>query len=220
LEDCHAEWFRIEYPQHEVWLDSFWIDKTEVTNEMYARCVADGACEPPMSTASYTVSAYYSNPAYYDYPVIQVTWAEARAYCERVGRRLPTEAEWEKAARGMDRRRYAWGNGDPNCDLANYGGCQEDTVRVGSYMAGASPYGVLDMAGNVREWVADRLDAGYYAVSPALRPAGPSYGVHRVDRGGAFSQIGAFMRSSFRGWNPPNNGCYDIGFRCALSQSP
>ena len=93
-------------------------------------------------------------------------------------------------------------------------------MRVGSYMAGASPYGVLDMAGNVRELVADRLDAGYYAVSPALRPAGPSYGVHRVDRGGAYSQIGAFMRSSFRGWNLPDNGYYDTGFRCALSQSP
>ena len=142
-----------EQPVHKVVLDAFWIDQTEVTNKMYALCVQTSVCTPPSSTNSSTRPSYYENPEFEDYPVIYVDWYKAKTYCEWAGRRLPTEAEWEKAARGTDGRNYPWGKDAPNKMLLNYNGNVGDTTEIGKYPAGASIYGALDMAGNAWEWV-------------------------------------------------------------------
>jgi len=165
-----------EQPVHTVYLDAFWIDQTEVTNGQYALCVADGACQEPHSSASKTRISYYGNPEFKDYPVTYVDWYMAEAYCAWAGRRLPSEAEWEKTARGTDERLYPWGD-EIDSTLANYGGYSRensDTTAVGSYPNGASPYGALDMAGNVWEWVADVYDFTYYSNSPTENPLGPA----------------------------------------------
>lgn len=154
-----------EKPVHTVPLDAFWIDQTEVTNAMYARCVQAGACNSPGSVGSFTRDGYYGDSEFDNYPVIYVSWNDANAYCSWADRRLPTEAEWEKAARGENALVYPWGNNfdgtrvnfcDKNCsfdwaDKASDDG-YADTATAGSYSNGASPYGALDMAGNVWNW--------------------------------------------------------------------
>jgi eukaryotic-like serine/threonine-protein kinase len=214
---CDRDYFQPEIPQHPVYLDAYWIDKTEVTNAMYAQCVASGACGRLHGTGSYTRSSYYGNELYADYPVVNVDWDMANAYCTWAGRRLPSEAEWEKAARGTDGGLYPWGNQSPTGQLANYDGIEGDTTQVGSYPLGASPYGALDLAGNVWEWVNDWFGENYYAVSPGENPSGPNSGTFRGLHGGSWALPASDIRSAFRGW-----GYYwgdVVGFRCAVSKA-
>ena len=207
-----------EKPRHRVYLDAFWIDKTEVGNAQYHSCMLQGACQEPR----YWDDEQFNEPWL---PVVGVSWFDANAYCEWAGARLPTEAEWEKAARGTDGRIYPWGNESPTCELANYPGCNEGTTTVGFHTAGASPYGALDMAGNVCEWVADRIDPEYYAHSPDRNPTGPDEGSSRGLRGGSWgssrsARNPAIVRAANRDWIYPGNRFQFYGIRCAMTTAP
>lgn len=211
-----------ERPMHLVDLDSFWMDKTDVTNALYARCVQAGACTAPASASSATRRAYYGSPQYASYPVVNVTWNDAAAYCAWAGRRLPTEAEWEKAARGpsaspAEARLYPWGINAPDASLLNFDHPQGDTTPVGQYPLGASPYGALDMAGNVWQWVNDWYASDYYAASPARNPAGPAASQYRVMRGGSFDFAAVSMRLANRERDVPAHYEVSLGFRCAAT---
>ncbi len=199
-----------ESPVHTVSLDAFRIDKTEVTNAMYRLCVAERVCYLPSSTSD------YNNDTYADHPVVYVSWEDANAYCQWVDRRLPTEAEWEKAARGTEGLIYPWGE-YINSDLASYDRNVGNTISVGNYPDGASPYGALDMAGNVWEWVADWYGHDFYQNSPAENPTGPESGSHRVLRGGSWVENGPGLRAAFRHSEKPDDGYGLVGFRCAFS---
>jgi formylglycine-generating enzyme required for sulfatase activity len=197
-------------PQHTVYLDAYWIDRTEVTNAQYRKCAEAGACREPRCWDDNDVNAP-------DQPVVCVSWYDAQAYAAWVGGRLPTEAEWEKAARGTDGRIYPWGDSASDCGKVNYSGCTGRPTVVGSYPLGASPYGALDMAGNVYEWVADWYDEGYYDPSLARNPQGPDTGEYRVLRGGAFSDWVGYVRCAFRDWIFPYLRLRDSGFRVVAS---
>ncbi|WKZ37724.1 MAG: SUMF1/EgtB/PvdO family nonheme iron enzyme [Anaerolineales bacterium] len=221
-----------EVPVHNVTLKGYWMDKLEVTNGMYTLCVQAGACEPPQNFKSGTRNSYFNNTEFNDFPVVYVTWAQARTYCTWAGRRLPTEAEWERAARGDDFRTYPWGDERPDSSHGNFNYYVGDTTRVGSFPAGASPYGILDLAGNVAEWVNDYYDSEYYSKGVTMNPPGPgerSKYFNRVVRGGtyqdAFKDIRLANRASVRGSNLDASDIYSadylgefspkIGFRCA-----
>lgn len=206
-----------EGPEHRVTLDGYMIDKTEVTNAMYAQCVAEGACDPPAQLGSSSQDSYYDNSIYADYPAIHVNWHEAKAYCEWAGRQLPTEAQWEKTARGTNGLIYPWGDTSPTSDLANYGDKVGDTTEVCSYPDGNSPYGACDMAGNVTEWVADKYDYYYYGTSPTNNPTGPADGNDRSMRGGSWWSGTGSIRSASRDGSGPGYSNQDYGFRCSLS---
>lgn len=208
-----------EQPIHEVDLDAYWIDQTEVTNAMYVRCIYANQCVPPSNTNSKTHASYFGNSEFNNYPVLYVSWNDALAYCTWVNRRLPTEAEWEKAARGIDGNIYPWGNTNPKRTLLNYNGWVGDTTEVGSYPNGASIYGVLDMAGNVWEWVNDWYSNSYYQNSPSLNPKGPTSGEYRVLRGGSWDYNDSFfdvVHSDYRDRNIPIYTGNSTGFRCAM----
>jgi formylglycine-generating enzyme required for sulfatase activity/V8-like Glu-specific endopeptidase len=210
-----------EKPQHTVNLSQYYIDRTEVTNEMYRKCDTDGFCTSPSNASSPTRSSYYGNPAYNTYPIIYVTWAQAETYCEWTGGRLPTEAEWERAARGTDARYFPWGNATPSCDLANFNNCMGDTSPVDDYPAGVSQAGLLNMAGNVFEWVSDWMSSSYYGSSPVNNPQGPVSGTDRVIRGGDWSTTSIRdIRVVSRGGTKPTTANHMIGFRCAYSSLP
>ncbi len=210
-------------PAHTVNLNAFWIDRSEVTNDMYALCVRAAVCTPPQQTRSISRGSYFGSPAFANFPVLFVSWTQARAYCAWAGRRLPTEAEWEKAARGSDGRLYPWGNQTPDPKRLNFGASGVgDTVAVGQFPTNASPYGALDMAGNAWEWVADFYNAGYYASSPADNPPGPdktgcSGGDCRVLRGGAWDGGAQDVTTTVRLFYGQNDSRDGFTIRCAQS---
>ena len=230
---CNSANFGDEFPAHSVTLSSFWIDQTEVTNAQYQKCEQAGACTLPVDSSSFTRPSYYGNPEFADYPVIWVTWDQANDYCTWAGARLPTESEWEYAARGPESLSFPWGNSfdgtrlnycDASCAAKpndpDIGDGFPDTAPVGSFPAGISWSNALDMAGNVREWVADWFAA--YPRDSQLNPTGPASGNGRIPRGGSWMDMPVNVRSANRG---SNDGTLDysrlkVGFRCAKSEAP
>ncbi len=225
-------------PVHEVYLDSYWIDQTEISNEMYATCVAAGKCTEPTSSRAANRREYYGNPTYYNFPVIYISWFQATEYCEWADRHLPSEAQWEKAARGEDGRLYPWGD-EVDENKGNLWALKFATTVVGGYPGGVSPYGALNMSGNVFEWVTDWYDENYYQTQETSpNPTGPSEGEMRSLRGGLFrteekkesqnsflwfadsesaNQVLVNFLSGYRmRWNPEKSNIL-IGFRCAAN---
>jgi formylglycine-generating enzyme required for sulfatase activity len=206
-----------EQPEHTVWLDGYWIDTYEVTNGLYRRCVEEGACPAHSLAGTRASDTYYGDPAYDNFPVDLVSWDDASQYCRWAGKHLPSEAQWEKAARGTDGRIFPWGNEwDParvNSLLTNL----YAPVAAGSYPDGASPYGAMEMAGNVWEWVADWYDEDYYSQSPRGNPTGPATGKAKIIRGGGYGVYDAAMRTTIRRDLFPLEEATYIGFRCAWS---
>lgn len=191
-----------ERPKHTVTLPEYKVQKYEVTWFDYGRCVRAGVCTPPglSGASSGPVSYEYSGPSM-NYPVTYVAWDQAKKYCEWVGGRLPTEAEWEKTARGPSPSEviYPWGNDAPTCSIANYSSsCVGGAYKVGHFSAGASYYGAIDMAGNAWEWVSDYYQQDYYASSPSVDPQGPATGSYHVIRGGSWDGVENYVRVSYR----------------------
>ena len=200
---------------HNVSLDGFWIYQTKVTNRMFAQCVAVGACSAPVEELGGPV---YSNPEYANHPVVGVTWDQSQAYCAWSQGQLPTEAQWEKAARGTDGNAYPWGNDKPACDLLNLGYCSGRTSEVDVFSDGVSPYGLYDMAGNIFEWVNDWYGEAYYNTAPTANPAGPESGKYRSIRGSSFETDFDQVESAIRHFGAQVYHSRDLGFRCAVPQ--
>ncbi|MEN8241274.1 MAG: SUMF1/EgtB/PvdO family nonheme iron enzyme [Chloroflexota bacterium] len=209
-DECLAEDFADEEPVHAVKLSSFWIFQHEVSNEMYRNCVDKGGCQIPALTD------FYNDQEYSDHPVVYINWYAAADYCDWAGGRLPTEAEWEKAARGADQRFYPWGEVG-NCQLANYKGCVvKMTNPINGLKEGASPFGVLNLAGNVAEWTADWYSTDYFSITPYINPIGPMAGEFKVIRGGSWKNPVFGLRTTNRAANFPEIFSTGIGFRCVI----
>lgn len=205
-----------ERPRHKVFLDSFYLDTFEVTTEQYAQFMSSKSHTPPEFWDQVDLSRDKNKP------VVGVSWQDANDFCVWAGKRLPTEAEWERAARGTDERKYPWGQEPPSTHIANFD--QKPTPEkvysdrlkpVGSYENGKSPQGVYDMAGNVWEWVGDWYDKKYYRVSPKKNPKGPERGEEKVMRGGSWDDHPSPLRSSDRSKLLPSERNDSVGFRCA-----
>jgi len=199
-----------ERPVHTVYLDSYKIARYELTFDQYDKFCDDTGKNKPSDEGWGRGTR----------PVINVSWNDAKDFCdwlsEKTGRdiHLPTEAQWEKAARGTDQQRYPWGSSSPNCSTVNYAGCGSQTKPVGSHSTGVSPYGVHDMAGNVFEWCSDWYSDTYYSSSPRNNPTGPSIAESRIVRGGAWNSKALGLRSTLRNYRFPSSGGYNnIGFR-------
>ena len=201
-----------EQPVHRVGLDSFYLDTFEVTNGRFAKFVAAIQSEPPWGFADQETPVVQA-----DRPVRWVNWLEATGYCLWAGKRLPTEAEWEKAARGPDGRTYPWGNEPPTAAHAVFGLTEgaETVSSIGNRHLGSSPYGVHDLAGNLYEWVTDWYDEAFYARQPARNPRGPVEGTTKVQRGGSYINGPYRLRSAFRTKDDPTEHDPHVGFRCA-----
>jgi formylglycine-generating enzyme required for sulfatase activity len=227
-DDCSIDTFSGENPPHMVSLADFYIDKYEVTNAHYKDCVAEGACNEPTEFSSATRDSYYEDSQYENYPVVFVDWNMAKLYCEWRGARLPTEAEWEKAARGENALIYPWGNDfdgsltnfcDKNCEypFANmdYDDGYQDTSPMGTYPGGVSPYGAHDMAGNVFEWVNSAWAPYPYNDKDGREDLALAM---RVFRGGSLGEPYYHLRTSARNFAPQATSFYFIGFRCARDE--
>lgn len=212
---------RDEYPRHEVFVDTFAIDKYEVTNSRYlafVRSTGHRVPQHPKDPARTLWNGDSISDSLVDRPVINVDWHDAAAYCKWVGKRLPSEAEWEKAAKGTSDRRFPWGNVEPTAKHLNYNQRwigEKTLMPVGSYEAGKSPFGVYDMAGNVWEWVNDWYDAQYYEKSPQKNPQGPDAGVKKVIRGAGWQNETPTIRIFTRVESDPTVRNESTGFRCA-----
>ena len=204
-----------EWPQRSVHVDAFAIDQVEVTNERYMAFVAaTGHRSPPNP---YGTGVLVSAKGIEQLPVVQVTWYDAKAYCAWAKKRLPTEAEWEKAARGTDGRMFPWGNETPSPTRANFDREWVDDktlYAVGSLSGGDSPYGIKDMSGNAREWVQDWYDPDYYANAPDRNPQGPDKGIVRVIRGGSWHSPQSDITATARGRGGFALQTHGTGFRC------
>ena len=211
-----------EYPQHTIFLDTYWIDRYEVTGGDFEEYLAQNPKQHP------TVTGWHGRkvrPGMERKPVIGLTWKRCRNYCQWRGKRLPTEAEWERAAGGKKHRTYPWGEEPPDATRAHFNRCcfisKGDTLReVGSLESGKTPEGVYEMSGNIAEWVFDWYDAHYYEKSPLKNPKGPVKGKYHVIRGGAWNSLPDYMRVSHRYGQNDGQEFYGIGCRCAKSYSP
>ena len=213
---------RDEYPRHDVFVKNFYIDKFELTNGRYLEFVKATHHRIPQNPKNATRNLWEGETiaeSLIDRPVINVDWADAQAYCQWAGKRLPTEAEWEKAAKGTADRRFPWGNVEPTNKHLNFNQQwigEKTLMPVGSYELGKSPFGVYDMAGNVWEWVNDWYDAKYYEKSPAKNPAGPETGTKRVLRGSGWQNETPTVRIFTRVDSDPTIRNESTGFRCAM----
>lgn len=207
-------------PSHKVSLPSFWIQQAEVTNQQYAQCVEEGKCSAPIQEQD--VPYWYDNLYDSNHPVVGVSWFQAREYCSYIQSRLPTEAEWEVAARGLESKLFPWGGNKPNCDYSNFKGCLEPAMPydVGSFTYGVSGFNAFDMAGNVFEWVNDWYADDYYASSPLTNPTGPADGTRKVYRGGSYKSTKDEISSILRFAIEPEKQASDLGFRCVLLGDP
>ena len=202
-----------EQPPHEVELSLYWIDKFEVTAGAYQNCVSAGSCTPAAQVPGCTMGI----DSLENHPINCITWSQANIFCQWLEKRLPTEAEWEKAARGTDGRRFPWGETFPSPDLLNYRSILKGTTAIGTYESGISFYGIHNMGGNVAEWTADYYGADYYKNSPSQDPSGPASGNFRVGRGANW-QIGIpseALTTTVRNRFNPETSSNTIGFRCA-----
>jgi formylglycine-generating enzyme len=213
---------RDEYPRHDVFVNNFYIDKFELTNGRYLEFVKATNHRIPQNPKNATRNLWQGDTiteSLADRPVVNVDWADANAYCQWAGKRLPTEAEWEKAAKGTADRRFPWGNVEPTNKHLNFNQQwigEKTLMPVGSYELGKSPFGVYDMAGNVWEWVNDWYDAKYYEKSPAKNPSGPETGTKRVLRGSGWQNETPTVRIFTRVDSDPTIRNESTGFRCAM----